>query len=200
MTTTTTKRYTLDPGRAADRHSPEHQVLRIREAAGAGLDREAWFLMETLWKRIRRLVWAKLHRFIPAGGREDIHDDIQLRCYLAWRSPAPGHEFWQVKFWLCLDRLVMDVTRVDNRRRSFVADFDLAIDKGPGSLVPVTTSMTRTVELTATLAVLPEMERYVVTNLAEGYSQEAIARALGCTSRTVRNYLYRARKSLIAWR
>jgi DNA-directed RNA polymerase specialized sigma24 family protein len=200
MTTTTTKRYTLDPGRAADRHSPEHQVLRIREAAGAGLDREAWFLMETLWKRIRRLVWAKLHRFIPAERREDVHDDIQLRCYLAWRSPAPGHEFWAVAFWLCLDRMVIGVTRVDSKRRSFTSDVDIACDRGPGSLLCVTTSMSRSVELTAALSRLPQMERYVVTNLAEGYSQAAIARALGCTTRTVRNYLYRARKSLIAWR
>jgi len=122
-------------------------------------------------------------------------------------SRDPAHEFWEVRFGVCLKRRLIDV--ITRHRR--VAEHEVVLTADEADV-----GMDDPIERIPDLAALPPemaaMARLALDSLAEplrtafylyvreGWTEEKIARALNCTSRTVRNYLSRARDRLAAWR
>jgi RNA polymerase sigma factor (sigma-70 family) len=182
-------------------------LLRIWERQGdvEAADRIAELLIERTARKIARLIacWKLAPNYV-----EECTLDIQTGMIEAFYSSERNHEFWEVRFWVCLERRVNNtVRRYRNmmEREAVVKpyEFDDGTETEPLEqlIAPEPVTAQQRVEISEALALLSEQERiaFVLFN-AEQWSQQEIAEHLAVTDRTVRNLLARANKRLAPWR
>ena len=200
----------------ARRPREETLVYFLREYAGRG-DREmAWQIAEALTDRVAGHVQRKLARWrLTAEDAEDCARDLFAALCTAVFDRGEAGEFWEVRFWVCLDRRLWNLVEKrqavidsewspgdqDRGAEEEAADqiFTRLIDKGAGPEALA--------EYKEALTVLNENERtalYLV--YIEGLPEESedperlsAAKVLGVTGRSVRNYLRRAKEKISVW-
>lgn len=193
----------------------EALVYWLRAYDRRGEAEQAWQIAEILVGRVAGHVARKLARWRlgPDDGSEcaqDLFGDLRAALF----DHAPTGEFWEVRFWVCLDRRLWNLVekrqavldneiraaeRSENDGNDFGNPFGQAADAAPGPAVLA--------ERREALALLTENERVAVfLRYVEGLPEESedpdrpsIARVLDVTGRTVRNYLRRAEEKLRAW-
>jgi RNA polymerase sigma factor (sigma-70 family) len=187
----------------------ETLVYLVRSRARAGRTEDAWRIIDVLTRRVTPTIQNRFARVygISRDQAEDLYEEVIAELYEAWLSEAPSDEFWEVRFGVCLDRKVIDAIKRYRRIRENEIALATVSDDGspmdpleqmpdPAALDPETAAA-----VNAALDSLPEPLRtaFYMTEIA-GFTEEATASHLGVTSRTIRNYLARARKHLAPWR
>jgi RNA polymerase sigma factor (sigma-70 family) len=187
----------------------ESMVYWIRALCRRGRRDDAWRIAEILTRRIDRTVMQYLNRVygLSRDQREEIVDELVVLLYEEWMSMDAAHEFWEVRFGVCLKRKLIDV--IMRHRRVVEHEVVLSAQDGEDG---TTDAIERMPDLSALPPETAAMARVALDSLTEplrtafylhvreGWTEERIARALNCTSRTVRNYLSRARDRLAGWR
>ena len=188
---------------------PETLVGLIRILHRCGEDETAWDIVPVLIKRSAGFLHKKLNvwRLSPQQ-KEECLQEIQHQMALELFNAKPGAEFWEVRFWMCLERRLTDIARRHQARadREVSADApagDEETGEAPLARIEDTKSLppqTR-VEIQEALALLKVDERaaFALYHI-EQWSQPEIARHLNVTDRTVRNLLQRAEQRLAQWR
>jgi RNA polymerase sigma factor (sigma-70 family) len=187
----------------------ESLVYWVRAFVQRGDLDSAWRMMDALKRRIDRAVTQYMGRVygLSRDQREEMADTLVTAFYEEWLSDAPAHEFWEIRFQVCLKRRLMDA--VDRHRRTAQREVVLTppdeeenpsdpLEQRPD--LSVMDSETAAI-VRAALDSLPEPLRAVFYLYHhDEWTEEDIAGYLGVTSRTVRNYLTRAREMLQVWR
>lgn len=187
----------------------ETLVYFVRSCARSGRADEAWRIVEILTRRVTPTITNRLARVygISRDQVDDLYEDVIGDLYEEWVSDEPAHEFWEVRFSVCLERKVIDAIKRHRRIRENEITLAVVSEEGAAmdpleqmpDLAALDPEMAATVR--AALDSLPEPLRTAFF-MAEfgGFTEEAIAEHLGVTSRTIRNYLVRVRKLLEPWR
>jgi len=190
--------------------SEEALVYFVREFHLTGRSVEAGDLIELLEERCRKRVartltgWSQLSQ----TQREDCYNDLISQMFVALISTETKDEFWEVRFWHCLDWKLSNVAQkyhsiaqnefvpengVNEEGRSF--DF-LSNVAAPGGLSPEQRALVQ-----EALRILTVDQRTVfILFHYEQWTQEEIAKHVKVTDRTVRNRLESAEKRLASWR
>ena len=205
-------------GNDTDRPREETLVYFIREYQRRGNAAAAWELLETLTDRIAGHVARKLARWrLPQHEQEDCMGDLTAAVCESVLSFAPSEEFWEVRFWVCMDRRLYALIE----KRQAVRDAEVrpsddfgteeeSASGGEGVFARLTDTGANP-EVVAlrkgAIAQLTEVERQAVyLKYVEGLPEESddpakqtIAKILGVTGRSVRNYLRKAERKLHEW-
>jgi RNA polymerase sigma factor (sigma-70 family) len=220
LTDRTRRERLLAPPRAwedTDRLREETLVYFIRECAAHGDDDTAWRLAEMLVERVSAHVQRKLARWrLTPEDADDCVRDLFAALWDAVFDRSQTAEFWEVRFWVCLDRRLWNLIE----KRQAVADTELSpgdqTDDGAeerdadalfARMADTGPSPEAMAERSEALALLNENERLAVYLVyIEGLPEESedpdkpsAAKVLGVTGRSVRNYLRRAKDKLMAW-
>ena len=210
---------------AGERGSPERLqeetlVYFLREYDRRGEPDIAWHIAEALAERVAGHVARKLARWrLTPEEADDCARDLFAALWEALFSHKAPAEFWEVRFWVCLDRRLWNLVE----KRQMVRDNELrpgdasSEDTGGDSAADEITAFGRLVDSGAgpetlaehkeALALLTENERLAVYLCrVEGLPEESedperitAAKILGVTGRSVRNYLRRAEAKLREW-
>jgi RNA polymerase sigma factor (sigma-70 family) len=180
-------------------------VLRMRLAGGR--DADAGEIAECLVVRSARTIASRVRKLslFRKDEAEDAEAETVLRLIGQLRSLEPSQEFWEVRYMVCLERLVKDVVRQALLQRRNQVEFS-ALDTFAGDAVDSVraneaVSPDDRVMIAAALSSLGDEDRQLVAlRYVEQFTEEEIAAILGTTSRTVRNRLARARERLQRWR
>ncbi len=188
----------LDP----DCPFPESLVCWIREFMDRGDSRRAWDVVTALERRVARIVDRGLTRVydLRQDQIEDLTLDLITNLYHEWLSLEPPHEFWEIRFIFCLKRKLI------SHVRRFIRDRDIEVDLAGGiqSAADAEDPLSRLSDQRSI-----DTENAAIANVALdqlGYplnrafflyhygelTQEQIAKVLGVTERTVRNWLRKA--------
>ena len=207
-------RLALADRRHADFVGEEVLVYFLRAYRRAGDEAGAWQIAERLTERVAGHVRRHIERWrLGPDDADDCARDLFAALFAAVFDDEPAGEFWEVRFWVCLDRRLWNLLE----KRQAAADLaetgrgaaeeDGAPD-GPLLRVPdPKLGPERVAELGEALALLTENERLAVYLCrVEGWPEESddplrpsAARVLGVTGRSVRNYLKRAENKLRSW-
>ena len=192
----------------------ETLIYFLREYARRGDEEAAWRIAETLVERTQSHVQRKIARWrLSPEETDDCARDLYAELWPALFDFEAKSEFWEVRFWVCLDRRLLNLIQ----KRQSVADNE----HGPGDelgagndddggdrvfarIADTAARPDRLAEHADALAVLTEAERTAVYLVyVEGLPEESddperlsAARVLGVTGRSVRNYLRRAKEKL----
>lgn len=169
--------------------------------------RVAELLIERSAKYIRRqvAVWKSLTQ----DQQEECIRDVQEQMLLDLFNDQPNCEFWEVRFWLCLKRRILNRVQKYRRQREFEVDTapthdeDNEYQADRDSRFADTSALTpqQQAEIKAALATLKDNERIAfVLFYYHDWPQQDIANRLGVTDRTVRNLLTKAEARLKTWR
>ncbi|WP_309689560.1 sigma-70 family RNA polymerase sigma factor [Armatimonas sp.] len=199
---------------APDRLREETLVYALRECTTRGDDETAWQLAELLTERVSGHIARQLAKWrLPEADADDVTRDLFALLFDALFSREPSGEFWEVRFWVCLDRRLWNL--VEKRQASL--DVQLSESTESETLEGGESSLMRLAErhpgpealaeYGEALTVLAEHERLAVyLKYIEGLPEESddperqsVAKILGVTGRTVRNYLRRAEQKLREW-
>jgi DNA-directed RNA polymerase specialized sigma24 family protein len=198
----------------AERLREETLVYAIRACAASGDSETAWLLAERLVERVSGHIGRQLAKWrMPPEDADDVTRDLFAVLFEALFSVEAAAEFWEVRFWVCLDRRLWNFCEkrqasLDARKQESLVgeseevgeEFLLRIaDSGP--------SIVSMVERSAAMEILTETERLAVyLRYIEGLPEESddservtVAKLLGVTGRSVRNYLRRAEQKLRDW-
>ena len=203
------------PAGAPARLREETRVYVLRECVARGDNDLAWQLAERLTERVSGHIARQLAKWrLPVEDANDVTRDLFALLFEALFSQEAAAEFWEVRFWVCLDRRLWNLVE----KRQAVLDAKLAesdeafLGEGEGEA-----RLTRLADTTLgpetlllygdALSVLAENERLAVyLKYIEGLPEESedpkrqtIAKILGVTGRSVRNYLRRAEQKLREW-
>jgi RNA polymerase sigma factor (sigma-70 family) len=190
--------------------SEEALVYFVRELHLTGRSAEAGDLIALLEERCRKRVARTLGAWtqLSATQRDDCYHDLISQMFLALISLETRDEFWEVRFWHCLDwklsnvaqkyhtiaqnELLPDNVRYeDGKTNDFMANI----------AAPARLTAEQTVLVQEALRVLTQEQRTVfVLFHYEQWTQEEIAKHTKVTDRTVRNRLESAEKRLASWR
>jgi RNA polymerase sigma factor (sigma-70 family) len=185
--------------REAPNHPPEAVVALIRVWI-ANDDRDgAWMLAERLIAGIQPYVRGVLNRpYIDADTRDDIAADLACQLYQEWMSADGRHRFWEVRFFHCLKlRLCDAMRRVRGRQVQATASIEDLPDGVEIEAVESAVSPEERIDGLALLHRLPgDLHRVYWLKYYEQWTEAAIAAAFGVSSRTIRNWLRRARAML----
>lgn len=205
---------------SAERLQEETLVYFLREYERRGESDIAWHIAEGLSERVSGHVARKLARWrLTPEESDDCARDLFAALWEALFSHEAPAEFWEVRFWVCLDRRLWNLVEKrqavrDNELRpgdasSEDADGDSAADEVSafGRLVDSGAGPETLAEHKEALALLTENERLAVYLCrVEGLPEESedpqrvtAAKILGVTGRSVRNYLRRAEAKLREW-
>lgn len=205
---------------SAERLQEETLVYFLREYDQCGQTEIAWRIAEGLTARVSGHVARKLARWrLTPEESDDCARDLFTALWEALFSHEAPAEFWEVRFWVCLDRRLWNLVEKrqavrDNELRPGDASFedaegDSAADEVSafGRLVDSGASPETLAEHKEALALLTENERLAVYLCrVEGLPEESedpcrltAAKILGVTGRSVRNYLRRAEAKLHEW-
>jgi len=203
-----------DPARPRE----ETLVYFVRDYTLRGDADTAWRLTELLVERISGHVQRKLARWrLPAEQQDDCMRDLVAALCEAVFDQGPSAEFWEVRFWVCLDRRLWSLVE----RRQQVLDSEIrpgddegdAEDSASGSdgifarIADSGPDPEALAEYKEAIALLAENERLAVylryieglPEESEDPDRESVAKILGVTGRSVRNYLRRAEAKLRSW-
>jgi RNA polymerase sigma factor (sigma-70 family) len=142
---------------------------------------------------------------------DDVIDEILVDFYDQVFSDDEAAMFWEVRFWVCLERRLLNIVR---RRRAEIdrEDNGSDLDSAFGDCLPTKSweddpeTQALVMDALARLSP-PEREVFVLKHWC-GYAEESktdpaeetIASIMGVTGRTVRNHLARAEENLAMWR
>ena len=187
----------------------EALVYFVRLKNRAGRRDEAWRIVGVIRDRITPSILKKLARVfgLTRDQIDELYEDIVTSLYSDLLSAEPEHEFWEVRFMVCLERRVIDAVkrhrRIDNNEVTLSVTsgendtFDLLEHvKDQNAADPEIVAIAK-----AALDSLPEPARtafFLVEHCK--WTEEEAASHFGVSSRTVRNYLTKARKHLEPWR
>ncbi len=190
--------------------SEEALVYFIREYHRSGAGSEAGDLMEILEERCRKSVARKLRRwsYLSETQRDDCYHDILSHMFTALLSGETGDEFWEVRFWYCLDCKISNFAQKYHHvaQNEFVPDSGESEDGRPldymGNIAAPTrtTSEERALIAEALRLLSVDQRKVFVLFHYEQWTQDEIAKYLNVTDRTVRNRLESAEKRLKSWR
>jgi RNA polymerase sigma factor (sigma-70 family) len=182
-------------------------LLRIwdREGDAKTADRIAELLIERTARKITRHIacWKLASKQVV-----ECTQDVQISLIEAIYSGERSHEFWEVRFWVCLERRINNAVRKYRTQTDHETTLQPLEDEDGHLTERIETFAAATpispqerVEMSEALALLTENERvaFVLYN-GEQWSQQEIADHLNVTDRTVRNLLGRAHKRLEPWR
>jgi DNA-directed RNA polymerase specialized sigma24 family protein len=193
----------------------ETLVYLLREYARRGDEDQAWRLAERLVERVSGHIARQLAKWrLPVEDADDVTRDLFAILFEALFSREAAAEFWEVRFWVCLDRRLWNL--VEKRQAvldSRAAELSLEATGGEEGearvnripdLAPGPEALAQYGEAIGQLA---ERERLAVyLKYIEGLPEESedperqtIAKILGVTGRSVRNYLRRAEQKLREW-
>jgi RNA polymerase sigma factor (sigma-70 family) len=201
--------------KVADREAPDYTRLEsavycLRDALCRRDEDEAWRIAEILMERIKRTVTRRLAvwRSLSPDQRAEVEEELAVSLYTEWMSLDGRHEFWEVRFGVCLARAISD--HIDRVQRVRQNEMTLsATEDGEGGASdpwerfadesPMDAETSAIVM--AALGALPVEQRtaFYLYHYAD-WTEERIARHMGVTSRSVRNYLSRAKHRLAEWR
>jgi DNA-directed RNA polymerase specialized sigma24 family protein len=193
----------------------ETLVYCLREYHARGDADAAWQIADLLAQRVASHIRRKLSRWrLSADDRDECARDLFAEICLALFDRGPAAEFWEVRFWVCLDRRLWNLAE----RRQTAADNELRLadredgeeEAGVDPLAQVADTRPGPETLAEhrdALRTLTENERLALyLRYVEGWPEESenpdqpsVARVLQVTGRTVRNYLRRAEAKLRAW-
>lgn len=203
------------PAGAPERLREETLVYLLREYAERGDSELAWQLAERLTQRVSGHIARQLAKWrLPAEDADDVTRDLFALLFDALFSREASAEFWEVRFWVCLDRRLWNLVE----KRQAVLDAQLtesdeeSFGEGEGEarltrLADTAPGPETLLQYGDALTVLAERERLAVyLKYIEGLPEESedpqrrtIAKILGVTGRSVRNYLRRAEQKLREW-
>jgi RNA polymerase sigma factor (sigma-70 family) len=183
-------------------------ILRIWNRRGDG--EAAWKIAELLIERSARFVSQHIQCWPQLGPQhvEECIRDVQIQMLADLFNDGRGCEFWEVRFWLCLKRRLLNIVQ----KYRAVAEAErvpapIEDDEGHTTdyfdrvAAPEGLSVQHRTEIREALALLTEQERIAfVLYHYEDWPQQEIAAHLKVTDRTVRNLLGRAEKRLELWR
>ena len=185
----------------------EALVYLLREYQRRGCDREAASIATALLARSAPRIAGWVLRGLPGVAevhREQCLEEIHSQMWTALQSDAPGCEFWEIAFWLCLKRRAMNC--LDQTRRVAYTEIHPIVvseDSDVGTnLVELLADrgiedLQARIEMQEALDRLPPDQRQAVHLFyREQWSQQQIARQFGVADRTIRNWLTAALKSL----
>ena len=166
-------------------------------------------IIEMMTRRVTPIIQSRLSRVygLSRDHAEDVYEDVITGLYEEWMSGEPTREFWEVRFGVCLDRKVIDAIKRQRRIRENEVALTVTPEEGAAfdvleqmpdlaALDPETAATVR-----AALDSLPEPLRTAFYMVEIGrFTEDETAAHLAVTSRTIRNYLARARNNLKAWR
>jgi hypothetical protein len=120
------------------RPKEETLVYFVREYDRLGDKNAAWELLETLVGRIPGHVGRELAKWrLPESEQNECMESLVVELYEAILSHEPGHEFWEVRFWVCLDRRIHahaeKLQRVRDREVRPADDFGTEEDSAQGA-------------------------------------------------------------------
>jgi DNA-directed RNA polymerase specialized sigma24 family protein len=200
----------------ARRPREETLVYFLREYARRGDDETAWKIAEALIDRTAAHIQRKLARWrLPAEDADDCARDLFAALCDAVFDTGASAEFWEVRFWVCLDRKLWNLVE----KRQAVIDSELspgdqdaqaeedAADQIFVRLADTGPRPDALAEYKEALSLLNDNERTALYLIyIEGLPEESedpdrlsAAKVLGVTGRSVRNYLRRAKEKLAAW-
>ncbi len=188
----------------------ETLVCLIRDRVINNEIQEAWKILEILTARMKRPIARSLDRWISLSRDqlEQLSEAIVVRMYETCLSTKPVDEFWEIRFKLCLDRMIIDEARKRLKINSILADPSNMIGEersGPDQLDDVvdkgTISLEQRAELRLAILSLPDIYAKVIYLFYfESWTETEIAKRLEMSTRTVGNYKRRAEKLLMEWR
>lgn len=188
----------------------EALVYLLRDYQRHGCAREAGHVAQTLLERSSRRIARWVQRGLPntaAVHCEQCLEEIQSQMWVALQSDAPGCEFWEVAFWMCLKRRAMNcleqfrrvafsevhATRVSDESDQETNLLEMLPDRSMEDVQG-------RIEMQEALNRLPQDQRQALHLFyREQWSQQQIAQQFGVADRTIRNWLTAAIKSLRAY-
>lgn len=208
--------------RTADWNDPkrlreETIVYFIRDCCLRGDADTAWQLAETLMDRVLLHIQRRLaHWRLSPEDAEDCARDLFSDMAEALFDTDVAQEFWEVRFWVCLDRKLYNL--IEKRQRTEDAEIrpsDQTADEGDdrdsdrllSQLVDPSARPEEMAEFAEARRLLTDTEWdaiYLVYYLglpeeSEDPDRETAARTMGVTGRSIRNYLKRAKTKLMEW-
>ena len=116
-------------------------------------------------------------------------------------------DFWECRFWLCVRRIMMTVTKKSSAQRAIQGAMSIDSEDGLQLAAEPMVTMEEAIELKLALDSLSDQQRNILIwkyqdgILEESASRDAdtIAKRLNCTGRTVRNKLQSIRLELDEW-
>lgn len=193
----------------------ETLVYFVREYTRQGDTETAWAIADLLTQRTDAHIARKLGRWrLTPDEAEDCAHDLAAVVFEALFSNDAAQEFWEVRFWVCLDRRLYNLLE----KRQGVSDSEVSsADATDADGEPAEERLTRMADGAATPDVLAEYKE-ALTLLTknerdalflcyiEGLPEESedknklsAAKVLNVTGRSVRNYLRRAKEKLRNW-
>lgn len=189
----------------------ETLVYFLRELIRHG-DERGWQIVEFLKDRVAGYIWKciqPLYKRDRWGSRaQECEEDILSRLTEVLPSMELSHEFWEVRFWCCLRRLVLNIVRPKRREIQTTVPIEVSLndleyqeDRDARLIDRHTLTAYQRAIIAEALAQLPDHERtaFVLFHYHE-FTQQEIAEQMSVTDRTVRNWLSRAEERLKAWR
>ena len=195
----------------------ETLVYFLREYEGRGDSETAWQIAETLSNRVAAHIQRALRRWrLTPEDERDCTQDLYAALWTALFSRDTAGEFWEVRFWVCLDRRLWNL--IEKRQATVDAEIRPGDQKNGGEeetdldrlLAQINDSDASPEAITLrrdALKTLNENERralYLVyiaglPEESEDPNRPSAAKSLGVTGRSIRNYLKRAKEKLISW-
>lgn len=201
------RRWVRAAGLESEELSPECMIYFMREYLSTGDSDTAWLAAERLVQRMARRITRRLSvwQSLTPYHKEEIDEALRERLYRVWLSREPENEFWEIRFNFCLDRALAD--EIDRVQRQLKHEETIEPEAGasldPWDIFEDVRAMSPedAAIVAAAVAALPEPPRNAFwLHAREEWTEEEIAERLGCTSRTVRNHLRRAKELLAIWR
>lgn len=200
----------------SQRAREETLVYFIRAYTTHGDDNSAWEIARLLERRTAGRIRRQLGRWrLSQDDIEDCERDLSIALYEALFDPSPTSEFWEARFWKCLDRRLWNLVEkrqaiIDSERSPGDQDADMEEDAADRLLVGQADSTAGPEEqalLQEARSILTKNEldaMYLVFTLglpeeSDDPERPSAARELGVTGRSIRNYLRRAREKLAKW-
>lgn len=190
--------------------SEEALVYFVRDFYLAGRSAEAGDLIDLLEERCRKRVTRTLTAWsqLSAAQREDCYNDLISQMFVALISLESKDEFWEVRFWHCLDWKLSNIAQKYHAiaRNEFTPDSSpneegKTLDYMANVAAPARLTQEQRVLVQEALQVLTVDQRIVFMLFHyEQWTQEEIAKHTKVTDRTVRNRLESAEKRLASWR
>ena len=194
----------------------ETLVYFVREYHARGDHQTAWLLTQTLSDRTAAHIVRKLARWrLSETEADDCARDLFEQMCSALRDTSAAAEFWEVRFWVCLDRRLWNL--VEKRQATTDAEQrDADEPETPGGetgesvlsrLADPGAGPQAQAEWGDALRVLDAKERdalYLVyiaglPEESDDPDRQTAARIMGVTGRSVRNYLRRGKAKLEQW-